>query len=464
ITLTARSRGKSVSSTLTVTEYAASRFDVGKTRYENDSAEGERACASCHQKPDGADHSPAAISAASDSAVKAVIRTGVDLGQSPIRSVDHRWKADAATLDGLVTYLRALPPRGYVAGQASRSHGGAPSRGPTDATWIPTRRDNGLLRHARAVVTAPIAAPTSYVQHTRNVLAAHPDWLVGLDPEHALSLRAERVDALGRRRVRFTQVERGVPVLGAELAAHFGPDGALRSLDSTVVDGVHDLDLAPRIDARAAERVVVAEGVRRYGLRPESARLGFAAWGDPRTEPLLAIDARGRRRRPCWLVGLSTDAGMPLRLRARVDAHTGALLEMYDDVKTVAATAKGVFGTDRTFEVEQGLEGYDLIDATRGEGIFTHTALEDFDLPGSIVTSATKDTAWDRNVPNGKGSAVDAHFFAGVVYDFFKDTFQRRGIDGADGPILSTVHYGLRYENAFWDGRQMAYGDGDQLA
>lgn len=439
ITLTAKSRGKSVSSTLTIIGYAAGRYATGETRYEN--ADGEqKACAECHQKSGGADHSPASISAAADDAVKAVIRTGIDLSNSPIRQVDHRWTVSGPTLDGLVTYLRALPPRGYTPAAQSM------------------RRQSGGLRHVRLRDLVP--AHGDFVQTTRNVLAAHPEWLGSVTPG-SLVLRRERGDRLGKRQLRFAQVERGVPVLGAELAAHYDQHGALRSLDSTLVQGLADVDLTPRIDPAQAEQVVLAAYTQRFGGDPTRARLGFQAWGEADTTPVLGIHTRAGARTLVYSIGLASElGGRPLRLRARVDAQTGKLVELYDDAKSITAYSNGVFGAERNLEVEQNTR-YELIDGTRGGGIYTYTAEENLDLPGSIVSSTTKDGNWDQSVPNGKGSAVDAHFFAAVVYDFFKDRFQRRGIDGKDAPIRSTVHYGLRYDNAFWEGRQMAYGDGD---
>ncbi|MEI2732462.1 MAG: M4 family metallopeptidase [Dermatophilaceae bacterium] len=47
------------------------------------------------------------------------------------------------------------------------------------------------------------------------------------------------------------------------------------------------------------------------------------------------------------------------------------------------------------------------------------------------------------------------------VAQFYKAAFKRRSIDDAGMALLSSVHYGVRYNNAFWNGSQMTYGDGD---
>ncbi|TQK19072.1 thermolysin metallopeptidase-like protein [Microbacterium sp. SLBN-154] len=59
-------------------------------------------------------------------------------------------------------------------------------------------------------------------------------------------------------------------------------------------------------------------------------------------------------------------------------------------------------------------------------------------------------------------AAVDEAFAGlGITFDAFWDAFARNGIDGRGGPLLATVHYGRDYDNAFWNGERMVFGDGD---
>jgi Zn-dependent metalloprotease len=74
------------------------------------------------------------------------------------------------------------------------------------------------------------------------------------------------------------------------------------------------------------------------------------------------------------------------------------------------------------------------------------------DLPGSPVSSPSK----------SKDTAVkEAYKGASTTYDLFKSLYERDSIDDKGMCIESTVHYDRDYSNAFWDGRQMVYGDGD---
>ena len=59
-------------------------------------------------------------------------------------------------------------------------------------------------------------------------------------------------------------------------------------------------------------------------------------------------------------------------------------------------------------------------------------------------------------------TAVDEAFDGlGATFTLLWDAFERVSIDGFGGSLLATVHYGDRYDNAFWNGERMVFGDGD---
>ena len=61
----------------------------------------------------------------------------------------------------------------------------------------------------------------------------------------------------------------------------------------------------------------------------------------------------------------------------------------------------------------------------------------------------------------GDRDADDAYDFAGSVRAYFRTEHGRDSVDGAGLPLILNVHYGVRYMNAFWDGDEMTFGDGD---
>ncbi|MFG6279450.1 M4 family metallopeptidase [Microbacterium sp. 5K110] len=75
-------------------------------------------------------------------------------------------------------------------------------------------------------------------------------------------------------------------------------------------------------------------------------------------------------------------------------------------------------------------------------------------LPGRRVR--TEDDA-----PTGDRAVDEAYDGLGATFDFFWDAFARNAIDGAGGSLSATVHFGDDYDNAFWNGERMVFGDGD---
>jgi Zn-dependent metalloprotease len=63
--------------------------------------------------------------------------------------------------------------------------------------------------------------------------------------------------------------------------------------------------------------------------------------------------------------------------------------------------------------------------------------------------------------PSGDPAVDEAYDGLGDTYDFYLKNFDRKGIGGDDKPLMGVVHYGKNYDNAYWDGHQMTFGDGD---
>jgi hypothetical protein len=83
-----------------------------------------------------------------------------------------------------------------------------------------------------------------------------------------------------------------------------------------------------------------------------------------------------------------------------------------------------------------------------------HSAGNEETLPG-VVVRAEGDPASDD-------AAVDeAYVWSQQVWELYEQQFGRLSFDGAGSTVTVTVHYGQDYDNAFWDGEQLVFGDGD---
>ena len=131
-----------------------------------------------------------------------------------------------------------------------------------------------------------------------------------------------------------------------------------------------------------------------------------------------------------------------------------------------------VNGTDE--QQEKAVETLKISAQFRGQ----RNALTDFNRAASRVATGTKDrivynaqngsnlpgvVARRENDPATGDVAVDEAFDgSGITYDLYSSAYQRNSIDNNGMRLDSTVHYQKGYDNAFWNGEQMVYGDGDE--
>jgi hypothetical protein len=83
-----------------------------------------------------------------------------------------------------------------------------------------------------------------------------------------------------------------------------------------------------------------------------------------------------------------------------------------------------------------------------------HDAHHGTTLPGEVVRHEGDEPAPDETV----NQAYDG---LGDTWKLYEEVFGRDSIDGNGLPLVASVHYGERYDNAFWNGSQMVFGDGD---
>ncbi|RST15169.1 M4 family peptidase [Streptomyces sp. WAC05374] len=63
--------------------------------------------------------------------------------------------------------------------------------------------------------------------------------------------------------------------------------------------------------------------------------------------------------------------------------------------------------------------------------------------------------------PTSDATVNRAYAGLGATFELFRDAYGRDSIDGSGLPLDATVHYDRDYNNAFWNGDQMVFGDGD---
>ena len=93
--------------------------------------------------------------------------------------------------------------------------------------------------------------------------------------------------------------------------------------------------------------------------------------------------------------------------------------------------------------------------APGGKSRLIYDAKTGVSLPGTLVRQ-------EGDAPTADAAVNEAYDGSGATYDLFKEVYSRDSIDGGGMQLKSTVHYRKGYDNAFWNGEQMVYGDGDE--
>lgn len=96
-----------------------------------------------------------------------------------------------------------------------------------------------------------------------------------------------------------------------------------------------------------------------------------------------------------------------------------------------------------------------LMEAAGGLNRVIYTADNSSSLPGRQLRG-------EGGAPTGDAAADEAYDGAGATYALFSEVYNRDSIDGNGLRLDSTVHFRTGYDNAFWNGQQMVYGDGDE--
>ncbi|PEP54491.1 M4 family metallopeptidase [Bacillus pseudomycoides] len=282
--------------------------------------------------------------------------------------------------------------------------------------------------------------------------------------KESFTVKKQEQDQLGSKVVRLQQTYNGVPVWGSTQVAHVNNKGVLTVFSGTVIPDLDQKLQQPNKKVSSEEAVSIAE--KELGLTPNYTV-------KPTSE--FVVYTKDDTVTYAYHVHLGYLSPQPESHDYFVEAATGKVLDHIEVLHAVQSpksltgtattgTGKDSFGNTKNLNLLKSNNAYYLVDTTRGQGIYTYDAQNqgnDDDtsfLPG-VLLSNTTNSFTSKNAQ----AAVDAHAYAGVVYDYYKKVQGRNSYDGNGSKIISSVHFGQQYGNAFWSPelKQMVYGDGD---
>jgi Zn-dependent metalloprotease len=223
-----------------------------------------------------------------------------------------------------------------------------------------------------------------------------------------LVAKRSRVDEQGVTHLRYGQMKNGLRVVNEELLIHVAPDGTITGANGTARDG-EIVSSKPGISAEAAE-FAAANNTEGSHLSAGRAELVYVrSEGKLRLAYEVALKGEGRE--------------LPIDELTYVDAHQGTVLLRDSNIHT-ALNRK-------------------LYSANNGSS-----------TPGTLKRSEGQAAIGDTHVDQNYDKL-------GGTYNCYKNNFGRDSYNNAGATLISTVHYSTNYVNAYWNGTQMVYGDGN---
>jgi bacillolysin len=258
-------------------------------------------------------------------------------------------------------------------------------------------------------------------------------------------------DAEGGTHQRCTQTINGYPVEGASLVIHIDANGEIIGVNGEYVDGTGLSTIATLSSSEAVE-IATAE----YSSGDEEFEIISAA--------LLTVvrnsDGEASFAYKVLVKYLAPDSnGVPKFHEDYIfaDAHTGGVAQIHPRIFGFSDSSSPTENRD-AYQERPEAEDADTVTARRlapgAPSLETYNCNQQTSNCDLVSSSSSQINTGDLAIDS-------AHNYAFATYMYYWEKFGRDSIDNAGMILRSRVHYAVNYNNAFWNGYQMTYGDGD---
>ncbi|WP_444996741.1 M4 family metallopeptidase [Aliikangiella sp. IMCC44359] len=281
--------------------------------------------------------------------------------------------------------------------------------------------------------------------------------MLGFSAEDSLQVFKTYVEANGDTTVRYQQMYKGLPILNDHIILTRDASNHFKHAHGAMVSGIEAdlISVSPKISLKDAikkakavdfsENELVSTQLVHY--ENEQSQLGIR-YHEGKVQLVYQVS----------YVQLADQLSRPITI---IDAITGEILERYDNLQTVKI-GTGPGGNTITGKYYYGVD-FDKLDVTQSGNmcLMENSNVKTIDMnnqtSGGSVYQFVCPESKGREVNGAFSPLNDAHFFGGVIYDMYNDYVNTAPLNFQ---LKMRVHYGNNYANAFWDGRQMTFGDG----
>jgi hypothetical protein len=275
--------------------------------------------------------------------------------------------------------------------------------------------------------------------------------LFGVQDE-AIELNTKRMKELdqGRSEARFQQNVNGIPVLGGEIILQMDADKNIMAIVSELTDATL-INTTPSIDGDSAiqaalDLVAKKNNLEISALSASTPELWFY-------DPTIFEIETGQTPALVWRLEVrATDK--PINELVLVDAQTKTILLHFNQIDASWVSTGESFPTQITSPVSSNAPAYALGAPLISIYTMNHSNVYG-NLPGTLMCNQGNPA-----LCNGDADGQAAYQYALDTYNFYANKHGRDSIDGLGMGSISSVHFGSGYQNAFWNGSQITYGDG----
>lgn len=262
----------------------------------------------------------------------------------------------------------------------------------------------------------------------------------------------------GKEVVRLQQFYQGVPVFGQTIAAKRSEMGVFSNFTGTAAQNMNELtSVKPSISSTDA----LAIAQKSNEVLSIQAEKGAKISAIENEQSKLWIVLENNTPRLVYMTSYFVAGANPTRPFSIIDANTGEILEQWEGLNH-ALVGTGPGGNSKTGQYEYGTD-FGFLDVTQSGSTCTmnNSNVKTVNMNGSTSGSTAFSYTCPRNTVKAINGAYaplnDAHFFGGVIFDMYNDWI---GVPPLTFQLTMRVHYSSSYENAFWNGSAMTFGDG----
>ena len=255
----------------------------------------------------------------------------------------------------------------------------------------------------------------------------------------------------GLHHVRLQQLHRGLEVYSADVVVH-ASDSHILSMNGHMGFGLGSVDVSTSLTESEALAIAKSD----YASSAKGFAPGALEYSRENSK-LVILPLAKRGMRTVWHVEFFTelqDGIRPGLWNYFIDAKDGSIVQNHNAIHTLSQ-ASGPGGNGKVSRT--WVDALD-VEASGAQFVANTDRLQTVNMNNSQSGSGTIVSGSLGNF--GDAAINDAHGFAEITINMMSEWMGQNSIDDNGYVIRSRVHYGSNFENAFWDGHQMTYGDG----